>query len=102
MIAACRDAGLAPPELEEVGIRFRVTLRSAQVAAPRLDETDRRIVAFVRAPDGRATREIAEEISLTPRATRTRLAALVDRGLIREIGTGPQDPQRRYFSTDIP
>ena len=101
MIAACRDAGLAPPALEEIGIRFRVTLRSAQVTAPRLDETDRRIIAFVKAPDGRATREIAEEIGLTPRATRTRLASLVDRGLIREIGTGPQEPRRKDFSTDI-
>ena len=100
MIAACRDAGLAPPELEEVGIRFRVTLRTAQVAATTLDGTDRRIVAFVKAPDGRATREIAHEIGLTPRATRTRLASLVGRGLIREIGTGPQDPKRRYFTTD--
>lgn len=100
MIAACRDAGLAPPEFEEVGLRFRVTLRSAQVTAPRLDATDRRILAFVKAPDGRATREIAAEIGLTPRATRTRLATLIDLGLIREIGTGPQDPQRRYFSTD--
>jgi hypothetical protein len=25
------------------------------------------------------------------------LANLVDRGLVREIGTGPQDPRRRYF-----
>jgi len=100
MIAACRDAGLAPPDFEEVGLRFRVTLRSAQVTAPRLDETDRRIIALVKAPDGRATREIAADIGLTPRATRTRLATLIDLGLIREIGTGPQDPQRRYFSTD--
>ena len=30
----------------------------------------------------------------------TRLAALVDRGLVREIGTGPQDPKRRYYSAD--
>jgi len=34
---------------------------------------------------------------LSPRATRTRLARLVGRGLVREIGTGPQDPQRRYY-----
>ena len=100
IIAACRDAGLAPPEMEEVGIRFRVTLRTAQVAAPTLDVTDRRIVELAKALGGRATRDIAAAIGLTPRATRTRLASLVDRGLIREIGTGPQDPKRRYFSTD--
>ena len=32
----------------------------------------------------------------TPRATRTRLAKLVDRGLLREIGMGPKDPKRLY------
>jgi DNA-binding MarR family transcriptional regulator len=40
---------------------------------------------------------IAAAIRLSPRATRTRLARLVGRGLVREIGTGPQDPRRRYF-----
>jgi len=33
----------------------------------------------------------------TPRATRTRLIKLVEHGLLREIGSGPQDPKRRYF-----
>ena len=48
------------------------------------------------------SRQIAAKIGLTPRATRTRLAALVALGLVREIGTGPQDPKRRYFSTEAP
>jgi len=102
MIAACRDAGLAAPVLEEIGICFRVTLCTAQVQSTTLDETDRAIVALVCAPGGLATREIADQIGLTPRATRTRLAALVALGLVREIGTGPQDPKRRYFSTEAP
>lgn len=101
MMAACREAGLAPPDLEEVGIRFRVTLHTTQVVAPTVDERDRRIISFIDVPDGRATREIAEVVGLTPRATRMRLASLVARGIIREIGTGPQDPQRRYFSAAI-
>ncbi|MFN0298774.1 MAG: ATP-binding protein [Burkholderiales bacterium] len=100
MIAACRDAGLAAPVLEEIGIRFRVTLRTAQVKSVSLDATDRAIVALVRVPEGLATREIAGSIGLTPRATRTRLAGLVALGLVHEIGTGPQDPKRRYFSTE--
>lgn len=99
MFAACRDAGLAAPALEEVGIRFRVTLRIGQVRSATLDDIDEAIVAMVRAPEGLATRQIADRIKLTPRATRTRLAALVALGLVREIGTGPQDPRRRYFAT---
>ena len=65
-----------------------------------LDATDQAIVVLVRVPEGLATRQIASSIGLTPRATRTRLAALVALGLVREIGTGPQDPKRRYFSTE--
>jgi len=46
------------------------------------------------------TSEIAKAINLTPRATRTRLARLVGRGLVHEVGTGPQDPKRRYFRSE--
>lgn len=27
----------------------------------------------------------------------TRLLGLIERGLVREVGTSPQDPKRRYF-----
>lgn len=101
MIAACRDAGLEPPLFEEIGARFRVTLHTAQVQTATLDETDRAIVNLLRAPTGLPTREIADAIGLTRRATRTRLAALVAKGLVREIGTSPQDPKRRYYSTEV-
>jgi hypothetical protein len=47
---------------------------------------------------GHLTSEIAHAIRLTPRrATRTRLVRLVGRGLVREVGSSPQDPKRRYF-----
>ncbi len=97
MMAACRDAGLAPPLLEEIGVRFRVTLRTGRVGERSTDRTTRKILNTVTETDGRLTSEIAKLIGLTPRATRTRLAALVGRGLVREIGSSPQDPQRRYF-----
>jgi predicted HTH transcriptional regulator len=100
MIAACRDAGLAPPEFKEIGLRFRVTIRIAQARPVILDDTDGKIISLVNAPRGLATREVAEKIGLSTRATRTRLASLVERGLVREIGTGPHDPQRRYFAAE--
>ena len=97
MMAACREAGLAPPTLEEIGNRFRVTLWLEQVGAPTLDKTEEAMLATLRDGTGRVTSEIAKVIGLTPRATRTRLAGLVERGLVREVGTSPQDPKRRYF-----
>jgi predicted HTH transcriptional regulator len=97
MMAACRDAGLAPPTFEEIGTRFRVTLSFERVGAPALDDTDSAILDALRDRAGHVTSEIAKAIDLTPRATRTRLIQLVARGLVREVGTSPQDPKRRYF-----
>lgn len=97
MSVACADAGLAVPVLEEIGTRFRVTLHTERHAAPTADTTDQAILHALAGGVGLATQEIAVAIALTPRATRTRLAKLVERGLVREIGTSPQDPKRRYF-----
>jgi predicted HTH transcriptional regulator len=100
MTAACRDAGLAAPAFEELATRFRVTIGTARTGRPVLDDTDQAILASLSGGKGLAPSEIAAAISLTPRATRTRLARMVGRGLVREIGTGPQDPQRRYYRAD--
>ncbi|MEW6071198.1 MAG: helix-turn-helix domain-containing protein [Planctomycetota bacterium] len=100
MTASCREAGLAAPLFEELATRFRVTIATARVGRPVLDETDQAILASLADDTGRLTSEIAEAIGLTPRATRTRLARMVGRGLVREIGTGPQDPKRQYFLAD--
>ena len=100
MTAACRDAGLAVPVFEELATRFRVTIATARVGDPVLDEIDQAIMERLAVEKGRSTSEIAGAIGLSARTTRTRLARLVGRGLVREIGTGPQDPQRRYHRTD--
>lgn len=97
MTAACRDAGLAPPVLEEIGTHFRVTIHTISTGAPSVDKTDQVILGTLAAGNGLSTQEIAAVISLTTRATRSRLLKLVERGLVREIGTSPQDPRRRYF-----
>lgn len=97
MAAACRDAGLAPPLLEELATRFRVTLYVARAAVPTVSPTDRAILDALAGGAGRSTLQIAGAIGLSSRATRTRLARLVSQGLVREIGTSPQDPKRRYF-----
>jgi predicted HTH transcriptional regulator len=94
MTAACRDAA---PTLEEIGTRFRVTLWLEQVGATALDKTEQTILATLSDGTGRMTSEVATVIGLTPRATRTPLVRLVERGLVREVGTSPQDPKRRYF-----
>jgi len=100
MAAACRDAGLAAPVFEEIATRFRLTIATARIGRPALQATDEAILARLAAANGLITSDVAKTIGLTPRATRTRLARLVGRGLVREVGTGPQDPKRRYFRAD--
>ena len=97
MVAVCRDAGLAQPVLEEIGTRFRVTIHTAKTHAPSVDKTDQAVLDALAEDNGLSTREIANVIGLTARATRSSLLKLVERGLVRVIGTGPRDPRRRYF-----
>lgn len=97
MTDACRGAGLAVPVLEEVGMHFRVTLFTQPLTVPTVDEIDQAILEVLFSNEGYLTSEIARIIGLSTRATRTRLAKLVDRGFVREVGTNPQDPKRKYY-----
>ncbi len=102
MTTACLDAGHPAPVLEEVGTRFRVTLYITIGTGTKLNETNRSILDVLAASEGCLTSEISHAIRLTPRATRTRLAKLVELGLVVEIGSGPQDPKRRYHLASSP
>ena len=96
MITACREAGTPPPMWEEVGARLRVTLQTGMAVQVEVDDTERAILDVIDDRDGSGTSEIARAIGLSPRATRTRLAKLVERGLVVEIGRGSRDPKRSY------
>ncbi len=95
-LLVCRSGA---PILEEIGTRFRVTILTVSTGAPSVEKTDQAILDILAAGNGLSTQEIATVIGLTARATRSRLLRLVARGLVREIGTSPQDPRRRYFRT---
>ncbi|WP_419936696.1 ATP-binding protein [Candidatus Palauibacter sp.] len=96
MIAACQDSGLPAPVWEEIGFRLRVTIRTEKVGPALVDGRDSSILRVLERGDGHRTREIAQEVGLSTRSTRTRLARLVERGLVREVGTSPNDPKRTY------
>lgn len=100
MMAACHEAGLPQPVLEEIATRFRVTLSAERSGPPVLDDKDRAILDSLRDGEGLLTSQIADVIGLSSRATRTRLSKLVERGLVRDVGTSPQDPKRRYFAAE--
>ena len=98
MAAACREAGLAAPVLEELGMRFRVTLSLLPHRQAQMDERDRRVFELLTDGKGHSTQEIADRLGISARATRSRLRSLVNRGLIVEVGSSPQDPRRLYFA----
>jgi ATP-dependent DNA helicase RecG len=100
MTAACEEAGLPAPTFEEIGSHFRVVLSAVRTGPIRLDEPDQVILRLLEDGRGRSTAEIAKSISLSPRATRTRLSDLVSRGLIVEVGRSPKDPRRQYFRAE--
>jgi len=100
MTSACRDAGLEPPRLEEIGTHFRVTLHRARKHAPSVNEIEKLILDALADGQGLSTQEIAVKIKRSARATRTRLMTLVARGVVAEVGTSPQDPTRKYFLMD--
>ena len=98
MMAACRESGLPPPRWEEIGTRLRVTLRLKTDDAPVGDDPkDSAILDTLSDGDGKSTREIADAVGVSTRTVRKRLVRLVEIGRVREIGSGPNDPKRRYF-----
>lgn len=98
VLAACRDGGLPAPVWEEVGLRLRATMWLAADGPPRLDGVDRQLLRALESGEADRTHDLARAVGLTTRATRSRLARLVERGLVRDVGLGPNDPKRRYLA----
>ncbi|GAB4223921.1 MAG: hypothetical protein Tsb005_20180 [Gammaproteobacteria bacterium] len=99
IITECQKAGLAMPKFEELATHFRVTIYLHQRMEPQLDNVEKKLIKYLdkMATQGASTADIAKIIALSPRATRTRLKKLVDAGLIMEMASSEQDPNRRYY-----
>ena len=97
MTQACVEAGLPEPKLEEIGTGFRVTFSVVRIQPPRTDDLDQQILDALRRTPGLSVQKIANIIHRTTRATRDRLAALTDKGLITPVGSGPRDPRKVYY-----
>lgn len=96
MIAACRHAGIAEPRFEELGVHFRVTFPFAATLDAEPKDRDRRILELLKEHGSLSTAALAKGVGRTTRTLRTQLNRLVDAGLVVVVGSGPNDPQRRY------
>jgi ATP-dependent DNA helicase RecG len=97
IVDACRAAGLPEPGFEEGANFFRVTLFNARSSRPAVDPVDDAILRSLRESGGMSTGELSSRIYRTPRATRSRLQSLVERGFVVEVGSAPNDPRRVYY-----
>ena len=96
MAAACQQAGLPEPQLEEIGSGFRVTFWRERVTRPQADEMDYAIIEVLRLKPGASTSQVAKEVKRTSRAIQSRLKRLVEAGRIVAVGSGPRDPRKGY------
>ncbi len=97
MAQACGDMGLPPPEFEEFGTCFRVTLRSVRQGSRREPSgTAGRILDLLADSQSHSTASLTTALGVSTRTVRTHLKRLVDDGLVVEIGHGSTDPRRVY------
>ena len=86
MTAACADAALLAPLLEEVGTHFGVVISAVRQQKLHIDDRDGHIIEALRTNETLSTAQIAKFIGMSTRGTRTRLQSLIERGLVIEIG----------------
>lgn len=99
IINTCRESGFPEPKFEEIGTHFRVTIYTIRTKNPSvMDAVNQQILETLEThQEGLTTSRIAETIKLSARATRTRLLKLTELGLVIEVASSAQDPQRLYF-----
>ena len=101
MTASCREMNLPEPALEELAFRFRVTFSLHRVAAqPKGDDTDRKIMELIRASEaggGASTQYLSQELEISTRAMRDRLARMTKAGSIVAVAKSAYDPKKRYL-----
>jgi len=96
IILACQDYGQQPPQFEEIGTTFRVTLFSQPVKDRKLPDWHTRLMVHLSKHKEIKTKEAAEIWKTSDRTARTRLRNLLKQGYLVEVGTGPKDPKKVY------
>ena len=98
-MSECRAAGLPEPTFQEMAFRFRAIILLKAEQPPDRDAITEAIRTALLAPEnakGLSTHQLAARATISPRAMRTRMAKLVDSGLVSVLGKSARDPQRKY------
>jgi len=97
IIESCKEVGFAEPNFEELGTHFRVTIFTGQKFQPNINKTEQQILNILAKANGCSTEELSKLIKLSKRATRNRILALIEKGLVVELGLSLKDPHKKYF-----
>jgi predicted ArsR family transcriptional regulator len=82
-----------------LAFRFRATISLHAEQTPERDfitETIRRVLLAAENAHGLSTHQLANRAGVSTRAMRTRMAKLMDSGLVTVVGKNARDPQRKY------
>lgn len=99
IIHTTMEGGFPEPEFQELATHFRVTIYTAPTKPAMTDEVNQSILHVLKShhQQGLSTHEIAKHIQLSTRATRNRLLKLIELGMVIEVASSAQDPNRLYF-----
>lgn len=99
MVKACVEAGLEEPEFKEIGARIRVTFYKEKISQGILDSTDSFILDLLAFCGPLSAHQITSCVSISKRSVINRLSNLADKGQIKEMAQGPNDPKKKYILT---
>jgi ATP-dependent DNA helicase RecG len=93
----CHRNGLKEPLLEEIGYFFRITIFNEPLREVIVKGWQKELVEYLKENKTITTREAATFFKISDRASRTRLKKMVDSGLIIEIASNLNDPNKNYI-----
>jgi ATP-dependent DNA helicase RecG len=106
MLRLCKDAGLPEPKFEQKAGSFVVTFRHRKkniaekeaVRPVRLNETQKKIISYLKKHGQAKTNELVKHIGISRTAIKKNLHAI--RSLVQWIGSSDKDPQGKYQLRD--
>ncbi|CAM2888279.1 hypothetical protein LEAN103870_06975 [Legionella anisa] len=97
MVEVCHMQGLSEPKFEELDHYFRVTLYHGVHAISVKIPWQQDIIEYLTKNQAISTKEASKLWNVTERTASTRLKAMVENGLVREVSTNPYDPKKKFI-----
>lgn len=97
IIEACEKRGLEKPIFEDKIDEFKVTLFATQSRKTSIDESQKKLLRYLKKKGQISTKEAAEFWDIAPRNARIKLKSLFESGIIMKVGSSEKDPRSGYI-----